>query len=63
MRKIKVRECKATLLQGAGLYIAKKTKTRFDKVQKVKKAINLITIIFLKQLHNNQNKINAQMEI
>ena len=44
-----------TLLQGAGLYIAKLTKTRLVKNAESKKK-SLITITSRKQLHNNQQE-------
>ena len=65
MRKLKCGKSSPTLLQGAGLYIAKLTKTHFfNKMQKVNKFPNyyykaLGNYIILKR----EIKINARKEI
>ena len=43
-------------VRGAEIKLRKYKFYAINKVRKVKKAINLITITFLKQLHNNKNK-------
>ena len=49
-----MRECKATLLQGAGLYIAKIQRPVFDKDAESKENSKPNYYYILEQLHNNQ---------
>ena len=57
MRKFKCKKINPTLLQGAGLYIAKLQRPVFDKDAESKdEKINLITITSEKQLHNDRKK-------
>ena len=57
MRKVKSGKIKATLLQGAGLYIAKVQRPVFDKNAESKKKSDKPNYYYIRrQLHNNQNK-------
>ena len=54
VRKVKYGKVKATLLQGAGLYIAKIQRPVFDKDAEIKKSNKPNYYYILEQLHNNQ---------
>ena len=62
VRKLKCGEIKVLRYYKARVYTSPKIQrpVLINKYEKLNKAVNLITITFLKQLHNNQNKINAR---